>query len=71
MTQRELAQAAKVSPSTISQIEQGPNRGLRPSIMRKIAEALGVQPADIDEFRPILGVPLEQPPDEPKKRLAA
>jgi DNA-binding Xre family transcriptional regulator len=50
MTQRELAEAAGVSEATIRVIEGGRAKTLRPRTMRAIAEVLGVQPADVDEF---------------------
>jgi DNA-binding Xre family transcriptional regulator len=47
---RELASKAGVAPDTIWRIEGGDYKKLRPSTMRKIAEALGVHPAEIAEF---------------------
>jgi len=54
LTQRELAETAGVSENTIWVIENGRHGALRPRVIRAIATALGVQPADIDEFRPLL-----------------
>lgn len=47
LTQAELADIAKISPSTLSQIESG--RVPRPHVgtVRKIARALGVEPAEL------------------------
>lgn len=49
MSQSELAALAEVPQSTISMIEQGTRRG-RPKTMKAVADALGVQVADIAEF---------------------
>ena len=57
LTQRELAQEAGVSEATIRAIENGQHTGrVRPRTMRAIAQVLGVQPIEVDEFRPSLGV---------------
>jgi transcriptional regulator with XRE-family HTH domain len=58
-TQRELAEAAEVSENTIWLIEKHRHKSLRPRVMRAIAGALGVEPAEIAEFRASLG--LEDP----------
>lgn len=50
MSTRELAAKAGVGPDTIWRIEGGDYKKLRPATMRKIAEALGVHPAEITEF---------------------
>ncbi len=50
LSTRELASKAGVGPDTIWRIEGGDYKRLRPSTMRKIAEALGVHPSDISEF---------------------
>lgn len=47
---RDLAKRADVSPQTIVTIEAG-RRPPRPTTMRQLAEALGVEPIEIDEFR--------------------
>jgi DNA-binding XRE family transcriptional regulator len=50
MTIRELAQHAGVAPSTIYMIESG--RSLpRLSVARRLAEALGIDPLLVEEFR--------------------
>lgn len=51
LTQAELAKAAGVGVSTIYLIENGKRRSLRPRVMRAIAQALEVDPLEIDEFR--------------------
>jgi len=61
LTQRELAQEAGVSEATIRAIENGQHIGrVRPRTMRAIAQVLQVQPVEIDEFRPSLGVSDEE-----------
>ena len=47
LTQGQLAAAADVSPSTVYHIEAGKVRP-RPSILRRLAQALVVSPSDID-----------------------
>lgn len=47
---RDLAKKAGVSPQTIQGVESGKHPP-RPSTMRKIAEALGIEAREIDEFR--------------------
>lgn len=46
----ELADKAGVSRDTIWRVESGKTPSLRPSTVRKIADALGVPPAEIAEF---------------------
>jgi DNA-binding XRE family transcriptional regulator len=55
LSQRDLAKAAGVAPSTIYMIEAGKTRP-RLSIMRAICRTLDVPPEDIDEFRAVIGV---------------
>ena len=50
LTIRELAKLAGVAPSTIYLIEAG-RTNPQPSVMRRIAAALGVDPMQIDQFR--------------------
>lgn len=58
LTQRELAKRAGVAPSTIYLIEVG--RSLpQLRIMIRLADALGVGPEQISEFRERLGLPPE------------
>ena len=54
MSQRDLAQKAGVTASTIYLIEAGRTEP-RLKVMRQICEALGVGPMDVDEFRATLG----------------
>ena len=55
MSQRELAAASGVTRATVSHLETGK---MRPKIVtvRKICQALGVRPKDVDEFRRALGL---------------
>jgi transcriptional regulator with XRE-family HTH domain len=50
LSMRELGRLASVAASTIYLIEAGRTTP-RPSIVRKLAAALEVEPQDIDEFR--------------------
>lgn len=45
-SQRDLSRLTGVSADTIGQIERG-NRNVRPSTIRKLARALGVEPAKL------------------------
>ncbi len=47
MTQEELAAATDLTQSTISRLEKG-GRLPRPKTLRRLAEALGVEPEDLD-----------------------
>ena len=60
-TQKELSAAAGVSVGTVRGIEHGYYKSVRPRVMRAIAEALGIAPAAVLEFRPSLGL---DPEDE-------
>lgn len=55
-TQRELAAAAGVSVGTVRGIEQGLRRAPHPRVVRALAAVLGVPPAAVAEFRPVLGI---------------
>ena len=66
-TQKELADAAGVSENTIWVIENRRHGRVRPRVVRAIAQALGVEPGQIAEFRPLLGLP----PEGEGKALAA
>lgn len=46
LSQRQLAERAAVSPNTVRLIETG-SRGCYPSTLRKLAFALGVEPATL------------------------
>jgi transcriptional regulator with XRE-family HTH domain len=50
MSMKDLADTADVSPQTLLAIEHG--RRLRPNyaVMRRISQALGVEPSEIAEF---------------------
>ena len=63
LTQKELAQAAGVSVGTVRGIEHGYYKSVRPRVIRAIAETLGVQPADVIEFRPSLGLSADLGPE--------
>jgi transcriptional regulator with XRE-family HTH domain len=52
LTQVELAQKANISPSTLSQIESGKVPRPHVGTMRKIARALGVEPAELRQASP-------------------
>lgn len=74
LTQADLAERARISPSTLSQIESG--RVPRPHVgtVRKIARALGVEPQDLWRARepavPLVEAPREAgPPHVSKERL--
>jgi transcriptional regulator with XRE-family HTH domain len=56
-TQGELAAAAGVSVGTVRGIEHGHSKTVRPRVIRALAAALGVAPAQVAEFRPSLGLP--------------
>jgi transcriptional regulator with XRE-family HTH domain len=46
LTQRELAERAQLTPSTVHRLENKLQE-VRPSTLRKLARALGVKPADL------------------------
>lgn len=49
-TQAELARAAGVSRQTVIRLERGVEHPAHPATLRRIAAALGVAIADVDEF---------------------
>ena len=51
LTQAELATRAGVSEYTIVRLERGQRKRPHPSTRRKLAAALGVEIADVDELR--------------------
>jgi transcriptional regulator with XRE-family HTH domain len=51
LSQEELARAAGVSEATIKRLEMGKGKRPHPSTRRKLAAALGVPIADVDELR--------------------
>jgi transcriptional regulator with XRE-family HTH domain len=70
MTQEELAAATDLTQSTLSRLENGQRRP-RPKTLRRLAEALGVKPQDLDRdlaeaYRPR---PAGQMPDKIAKPL--
>ena len=54
LSQRALAQRSGVSESTIYSIEGGKSTHPRLEVMRKLCDALGVEPMDVDEFRRVI-----------------
>lgn len=62
LTQAELAEAARISPSTLSQIESGRVPSPHVGTVRKIARALGVEPAELRRAKE--PVPLAEAPKE-------
>jgi|SRR5215210_255001 len=62
LTQAELAEAARISPSTLSQIESGRVPSPHVGTVRKIARALGVEPAELRRAKE--PVPLGKAPRE-------
>lgn len=60
-TQADLAKAADVAPSTVHLIERGKGE-YRPrfKVIRELSKALGVDPLDVDEFRPVLAPQSDQ-----------
>jgi transcriptional regulator with XRE-family HTH domain len=57
LTQHGLAARSGVSQGTIARIESGKRTELRVGTIRALSEALGVEPSEVDEFRPSLGLP--------------
>jgi transcriptional regulator with XRE-family HTH domain len=53
-SQTELANHAKVPQSTISRLEAGTTQVISPKAMKRLADALEVRIAEIDEFVPKL-----------------
>jgi DNA-binding XRE family transcriptional regulator len=58
LSQRDLAQKAGVTASTVYLIETGRTEP-RLKIMRQLCEALNVHPMEVDEFRSVLEVESE------------
>ena len=59
LTIRGLAAEAGASPRTVVQIEHG-RQCPRPGTIKKLAAALGVEPAQVREFRAAMGLPDEE-----------
>lgn len=53
-TVRSLAQAVGVSPTTVNNIENGRGGGPQYGTVVKIARELGVDPREVEEFRPVV-----------------
>ncbi|MDP9476634.1 MAG: helix-turn-helix transcriptional regulator [Actinomycetota bacterium] len=53
-TIRSLAEAVGISPTTINNIENGRGRGPQYGTTVKIARELGVDPREVEEFRPVV-----------------
>ena len=53
-TRRELAERSGVSPATIYNIEKGVVSVPRLAVVKKLAEALEVDPVEVDEFREVM-----------------
>lgn len=56
LTQQALAKESGVSQGTIARIEAGHRTDVQFRTMQNLAKALGVEPSDVDEFRPSLGL---------------
>jgi transcriptional regulator with XRE-family HTH domain len=76
LTQVELAEKAKISPSTLSQIESGKVPRPHVGTVRKIARALGVEPVELRKVspeelttRPKVEPPLPFEPDEERRQI--
>ncbi len=64
---RELCRLAGVNYPALLRIEQGKSRG-RASTFRKLAEALGIEPLQIAEYRRLMGVDQgEEQHDAPRR----
>ncbi len=59
LTIRALAKHAGVSTRTVLQVEHGLRRP-HPGTIKKLAAALGVEPAEIREFRVAMDLPTEE-----------
>ncbi len=59
LTIRGLAARAGVAPRTVLQAEHGTRRP-QPGTIMKLAAALGVDPAQVREFRAAMGLPDEE-----------
>ncbi len=59
LTIRGLAAVANCAPRTIQEIERGA-RTPQPGTIRRLAAALEVDPAQVREFRAVMGLPVEE-----------
>ena len=57
LTQVELAAKSGVSQGTIPRIETGERKRVALRTVKALGAALGVDPAEVDEFRTALGLP--------------
>jgi transcriptional regulator with XRE-family HTH domain len=57
LTQVELAAKSGVSQGTIARIETGERKRVALRTVKALGAALEVDPAEVDEFRPALGLP--------------
>ena len=55
-TLKELARVAGVDVQLIERIEEGEAQDIARETMERLAEALGVDPTNVTEFRPSLGL---------------
>ncbi len=74
LTQADLAERARISPSTLSQIESGKVPRPHVGTIRKIARALGVEPQDLRKTEELAGAGKAEaletgPPRVSKERL--
>jgi transcriptional regulator with XRE-family HTH domain len=53
LTQEELAQAAGLSPGTVTRLEGDPARSVSPRTVRKLAKALGVPVTTLTRCGPV------------------
>ena len=58
LSREALAQAAGVAAELIATLEEGRTTSVKLGAMRAIADALGVEPGNVDEFAPGLGLRL-------------
>jgi transcriptional regulator with XRE-family HTH domain len=60
LKQKELAERAQVSLSTVNAIERGHRPRIEIETMRRLAAVLRVRPAQVDEFAAVIGVEPEE-----------
>jgi transcriptional regulator with XRE-family HTH domain len=53
LTQEELADAARMSPRSVSDLERGVSRTPRPETVRRLAAALGLRERELAGFRAV------------------
>ncbi len=63
LSMRQLARKSGLSPTTIYLLETG-QRTPQLLTIYKLSRALGVNPTDIDEFRPLVDAPTEPENDD-------